>query len=104
MPLRAQRLFHSNLARSLLNRDQHDVHQADTADSQSQRADEGEQYFERSGHDRELVVVLLEVGDEHSSVIVRTKVVVASEHRPHHAGELLVSLPSTAPESTGDVL
>src|SRR6202051_3584147 len=104
MPLRAQRLLHADLPRSLLHRNQHDVHQANAADSQGQRADEGEQHFESSGHDCELVIVLLEVGDEHSSAIVRTEIMVPGEYAPHHTRKLLMILPLVVHEDTGDVL
>src|SRR6266852_9395818 len=104
MPLRAQRLLHADFPRSLLHRNQHDVHQPDAADAQGQRTDKGEQHFESSAHDGELVKVLLEVGDEHGSVIVRPEVVVASEYGPHHAGELLMILPFVVHENAGDVL
>src|SRR6266446_3412738 len=104
MPLRAQRLLHADLPRSLLHGNQHDVHQANAADSQGQRTDKSEQHFESSAHDRELVIILLEVGDEHGSVIVRPEVVVACEYGPHHAGELLMILPFVVHEDAGDVL
>src|ERR1700674_4675092 len=103
MPLRAQRLLHADFPRSLLHGNQHDIHQPDAADSQGQRADKSEQHFESSAHDRELVIVLLEGGDEHGSVIIRAKVVVACEYRPHHAGELLMILPLVVHEDAGDV-
>ncbi len=41
--VRAQGLFDADFAGALLHRDQHDVHQADAADAQGQRSDEGEQ-------------------------------------------------------------
>src|SRR5216684_4574586 len=84
MPLRAQRLLH--------------------ADFPGQRTDKSEQHFESSTHDRELVIILLEVGDEHGSVIVRPEVVVACEYGPHHAGELLMILSFVVHEDAGDVL
>jgi len=37
-------------------------------------------------------------------VIIRAKVVVACEYRPHHAGELLMILPLVVHEDAGDVL
>src|SRR6266404_5755434 len=104
MPLRAQRLLHADFPRSLLHRNQHDVHQADAADTQGQRADKGEQYLQSSAHDCELVIILLEVGDENCSVIIRPEVVVAGEYGAHHAGELLMILPFVVHENAGDVL
>ena len=78
--LRAQRFFHADLPRALLHRNQHDVHQPDAADSQGQRADKRQQHFERGGHDGELVIVLLEIGDEHGAAVVRAEVMVPGEH------------------------
>ena len=39
----AERLFHADFARALRHRHQHDVHQADAADAERQRADEAQQ-------------------------------------------------------------
>ena len=102
--MRAQRFLHADLPGALLHRDQHDVHQPDAADSQSQRADKGQQHLERGGHDRELVKILLEVGDEHGPAIIGAEVVVPGEHAAHHARELLVILAFVVHENAGDVL
>src|SRR6266404_2273341 len=104
MPLRAQRLLHADFPRSLLHRNQHDGHQPDAAKSQGQRTYESQQHLESSAHDRELVIILLEVGDEYGSVIIRAEVVVAGEYGAHHAGELLMILPFVVHENAGDVL
>src|SRR5467141_984587 len=104
MPLRAQRLLHADFPRSLLHRNQHDVHQPDAANSQGQRTYESQQHPESSAHDRELVIILLEVGDEYGSVIIRAEVVVAGEYGAHHAGKLLMILPLVVHENAGDVL
>ena len=50
--MRAQGLFDADFAGALLHRDQHDVHQADAADAERERADEGQQNLERGGYDR----------------------------------------------------
>ena len=43
--VRAQRFLHADLARALGHRDQHDVHQANAADPQRERADEASRTF-----------------------------------------------------------
>ena len=102
--LRAQRLFHADLARTLLHRNQHDVHQPDAADAERQRANESQQDFERRSHDRELVKVLLEIGDEDSALIIGAEVVMPGEHAAHHARELLMIPPVIIHKNSGDVL
>src|SRR4029077_15592146 len=104
MPLRAQRLLHADFPRSLLHRNQHDVHQPDAANSEGQRTDESQQHLESSAHNRELVIILLEVGDENGSAIVRTEIMVPGEYAPHHARKLLMILPLVVHEDAGDVL
>ena len=66
---RAQRLFHSDLSRPLRHRDQHDVHQADAANAQRQRADEAQQNFQADGDDFELVNLFHEVKYAHRAAI-----------------------------------
>ena len=63
-----------------------------------------EKNFERSRHDREIVEVLLKVGDEYGAAIVGAEVMVTSEDATHDARELLVILPLVIHEQTGDIL
>ena len=53
--LRAQRLLHADLARALGHGNQHDVHQADSADAERKRADEAHQNFQSQSDDFKLV-------------------------------------------------
>ncbi len=61
---RAERFLDSNLARALRHRDQHDVHEADAADSKSQSADEAQQNLQADRDDFELVDLLHQVEDQ----------------------------------------
>src|SRR5271166_6184289 len=82
-PAAAQRLFHADLARTLGDRDQHDVHQADPADAQRKRADEGQQNLQPCDDDIELFQLLHHVVDEHRTFVVGLEVVLLGQHSAH---------------------
>ena len=69
-PLRAQRLLHADLAGSLSDRNQHDIHQPDAADSQRKRANESHQDLQSHGDDFELVHLRHQVEYSHRLVSV----------------------------------
>ncbi len=50
----AQRLLHADLARTLRDRHEHDVHQADAADAEREKPDEGQQDLDAGRDDAEL--------------------------------------------------
>src|ERR1700722_13934976 len=52
---RPQGFFYADLPSTLGHRDQHDVHQADSPDSEGQRADEAKQNLQADGDDLELM-------------------------------------------------
>ena len=83
--MRAQRLFYADFAGALLHRDQHDVHEADAADAEGERADESEQNLKRGDYDGELVEVLLEIGHEYGATVVGAEIVVSRQHGANHA-------------------
>jgi len=57
-PSRAQRFFDANFTRALGDGDQHDIHQADPADSQCKRADEAQQNLKPDGDRLEVLNLL----------------------------------------------
>src|SRR6202049_4090847 len=101
--VRAQRLFYADFAGALLDRDQHDVHKADAADAEGERADESEQDLKRGDYDGELVEVLLEIGHEYGASVVGAEIVVSRQHGANHASQLLVVFAFVVHEEAGDV-
>ena len=70
---RTQRLLDADLARTLLHRDQHDVHQADAGNAQRQRSNKRHQHLQTGRDDAELGELLHQVGDKNGVVIGRGK-------------------------------
>src|ERR1700733_1603001 len=76
---RAERLFHSDFAGALGNGDEHDVHQADAADTQRQGADEGEQDLKPDGDDFELMDLDHEIKDIEGAVVGGNKSMLCAQ-------------------------
>ena len=68
-PARAQRFLDADLARALSDGDEHDVHQADAADAERERADERQQNLEADGDDLELVHLHHKVKDHQGAAV-----------------------------------
>ena len=75
MLARAQRLFNADFARTLLDRHQHDVHQANTGNPQSERAHQRQQYLQGQGKHLELVQFRHQVGHIDGPMVRGAKVV-----------------------------
>ncbi len=63
--------------------DEHDVHQADATDSQSEGADEGEQDLEAEGDDLELVNLLHKIKNEQSAAVGGIELVLRGHDVAH---------------------
>src|ERR1039458_1475651 len=79
----AEGLFHADLAGALGHRYQHDVHQADAANAQGQRPDEGQQDLQARGDDLELLQLLHHVEDEYGALVIGLEVVLLGEDGAH---------------------
>jgi len=76
---RAESLFDADFAGTLLNGDEHDVHESDAGDAKGERADEGEQDLEGDGDDGELMELRLEICDEDGAMVRGAKVMSGGE-------------------------
>src|SRR5580704_291873 len=74
--MRAQSFLHANLARALGYRNQHDVHQSDSADAQRQHADEAEQNLDSDCNDGEVGQIFVRVKHKNRALIFRIEAVV----------------------------
>ena len=80
---RAERFLHSDFAGALGDGDEHDVHQADATDAQSEGADEGEQDLEADGDDLELVNLLHKIKDKQGAAVRGIELVLRAHDVAH---------------------
>src|SRR5579864_7872155 len=90
---RAQSLFHTNLARTLRHRDQHDVHQPDAADTQGHCADHPKQALQHGRHDAELRELFLRVEHKYRPRIIGLEVMRQGKSVFDGLGHLVVIEP-----------
>ena len=76
---RAESFFYADLAGALLHADEHDVHQADAGDAQSERSDEEQQDLQAERDDAELRELLHDVGDVNGVLVGGTEAVRGAE-------------------------
>src|SRR6266478_7611834 len=87
---RPERFFHADLACPLGDRHQHDVHQPDAADPESDRSDESQEDLQSHGDDIELGELFLCVEDEDRALVVCLEIVRRGQRFANRAGHLLV--------------
>src|ERR1700690_4399543 len=79
----AERFLYADFARALGDRDEHDVHQADAADAESQGADEAEQDLEANGDDLELVDLHHKIKDHEGAAVGGIELVLRGHDVAH---------------------
>src|SRR5579863_100258 len=80
-PGRAQRLLHPNLARALCNGNQHDIHQADAADSKRKRSNKTHQHLQPESNNLELMDLGHQVEYFHGLAIGLIELVLGRHNR-----------------------
>src|SRR4051794_32339836 len=71
----AQGFLDTNLAGALGDAHEHDVHETDATDSESERTNEREQHLQRHGDDPELRELFHQTEDLQRAIVVRTEIV-----------------------------